>query len=198
MQQRHGDCPSDSSNCQARQGESINGTAPHDIRNLQVPNIGGGGAGLYTGSGASEGNGGGGGYGSEGYREGARSSDGNGGETYGDSDLSEAIFLGSAGGGHGSSGGGTPGPGGGIVLIFGETLTDLVVSSDGSGGSSGPYGCDMGSGSGGSIYIRADSVSISSLTASGGTGPGGDGGEGRIYIDAPSISGSSSPAYATP
>ena len=119
-------------------------------------------------------------------------------------------FVGGSGGGavgypvygdtaHCSSGGG----GGGALAVVARTIsvTGSILASGGAGGVNGLAG--SGGGSGGFIWLRATSVGITGLVqAPGGLGGhgssanGGDGSAGRINIDAYSIAGSTTPAYA--
>jgi hypothetical protein len=105
------------------------------------------------------------------------------GLTYGDPTLSR-WFMGSAGG---SWNGGTAGPGGGIVVVWADTLgLSGRIRSDG-GAFTSTY---SGGGSGGSIYLRANTMNMGQgrVTAQGGLGYGNArGGNGRIRIDALSL-----------
>lgn len=162
-----------------------------------------------VGSGSTTGGGGGGGRGDgPGGVGGVGSGGGGGGGTYGSADLS-TIFLGSGGGG--GNMGGNPGQhGGGIISISANTLTNNgSISSNGADATSGSSESGAGgAGAGGSILLSANTMTLGSgtVTASGGSstngavkgGGGGGGGVGRIAAySANSISGTSTPTYAT-
>lgn len=121
------------------------------------------------------------------------------------------LYFGGAGG-SGSAGGptgisGKGGNGGGIVYISCDSISPLVgnISADGENGgsgsaSSGSVGLGGGGGAGGSIFLISHSgvnMGNNFCSASGGVGtgtyPGGNGGTGRIRIDAPSITGTTIP-----
>lgn len=132
------------------------------------------GAGTFGGSYGGKGSGAG--YGGHGGNAGSRV----GGGTYG-SEI-EPTDLGS-GGGHSSYGG----RGGGKIRlsVLGTLTVDGTISADGGNGGSVPsqwYTGLAGGGSGGSIWINADTlVGSGEVSAKGGTGAGGGGG-GRIAI----------------
>jgi hypothetical protein len=119
------------------------------------------------------------------------------------------IFLGS-GGGTCFTAAGSGGIGGGAIALFSNLITvSGTITSNGQNGQgsacSGTYTYGEGAGSGGSIFISANTVTLGSslVTANGGTGvsatyPGGNGGTGRItvyYLN--SISGITSPIYSS-
>ncbi|MFA6105361.1 MAG: fibronectin type III domain-containing protein [Patescibacteria group bacterium] len=180
------------------QGESYNGLG---AANAAQNNLGGG-AGAYFDGLCNWRSSSGGGYGT-----GGQDTNGivraPGGVVYGTSDLSQKIFLGSAGGGNNfgySSGAG----------IFITTVNTINVSGNifSKGQNTVNYN---GAGSGGSIYIGGDNLNLGSslVVASGGTGypilddpdcyldAGGVGGAGRIYLQSNSISGTTLPAATT-
>ena len=159
-------------------------------------NGGGGGGGCdYQNSGGS-----GSSYGSEGTNGGGNqcANDHKMGYVYGDTSLT-SLFLGSGGG---SAGGccADGGSGGGLIAVFARTMSILGrIESRGANGqdgvNDGPAG---GAGSGGSIKLTGQAVSLGSnlVTAIGGTGGwsntlyggtaravGGNGGSGRIRIE---------------
>jgi hypothetical protein len=189
-------------------GETYNG----------VGTIGGGGGG---GSGnstmlcawASGGGGGNGGYGNAG-------SGSNHGNSYGITNLTSKLFLGSGGGGGGGAysmcyqgactgawaAGGNGGNAGGIIYISSNTITvnsGNAISSNGSNGTSGTnqinctraYGGGGGGGAGGSIAVLAGQINDSgNISASGGSGAGG----GRTYAAYSYFSGNNpSPNYSS-
>ncbi len=191
-------------NCDSYQGESYAGVGEGDgdgacsdyneTTGQWNPNYGGGGAHIT---------GGGGEYGG-GATAGA-SWDGGGatapaaGLEYGVSDLS-LLFLGSGGGGVWTGNGGTPGPGGngaGIIMIGADSISTASSGAiSATGGSTtfwaiGSYTYGAAGGSGGSIYLSAETVNLASdsVQAEGGLGQssyirnGGNGGVGRIRID---------------
>ena len=177
------------------------GTAPNDGSTATGGTNGVGGA---HGSGTTSASGAGSSWGAGG---------GGGGGTYGATDLSK-IFLGSGGGGGGLYGadsvGATGGIGGGVVMIFGNTITNAgSITSTGADGVNGPAGTASGNGgsgggSGGSILIEGATVTLNSgsgsITANGGakstTGTGGGaGGVGRVAVGYVSISGTTTPTY---
>ena len=192
-------------------GETYNGTGT----------IGGGGGGgsntslyiyCYGFSNAVGGAGGNGGYGSAG-------SGSSHGSSYGVTDLTSKLFLGSGGGGGGgaslscfddgsaSAAGGNGGSAGGIIYVSANTFTvnsGSAVSSSGSNGTSGTtnigphahaYGGNGGSGAGGSIAVYAGQINDSgSISANGGSGAGG----GRTYAAYLSFNGSNpAPNYSS-
>ncbi|MEW6028110.1 MAG: DNRLRE domain-containing protein [Chloroflexota bacterium] len=153
---------------------------------IQVNALGGGnGDGLGTGDG-EEGagtpnnhtGGGGGGYGTNGA-----TASGSGGGTYGEPSLTR-IYRGSRGGQGGDCdncnpvGGGAGGDGGGILFIAAQTINFTGSLTSNGGGGHAPGG---GSGSGGSIRIEGQSITIAALSAVGGT-TNADGGVGRIAV----------------
>ena len=168
-------------------------------------NYGGGGG--RDNPGCPEPSAGGGGYGSQGGT-GSQSSGSNpggtGGDSYGSENLS-SIFFGSSGGSS-NDGTGTGGGGGGIIYITAGQINvqGSIVSNGGNGGNGVHDG--MGGGAGGSIYLGGAMISVTgTVTAQGGNGGtaetcgansvfGGDGGEGRIRIDAGTFEGSTDPS----
>ena len=120
-----------------------------------------------------------------GYGTAGVSVDGNtAGKIYGLETL-EFLYAGSGGGGGGAndqsgSHGGKGGDGGGIILVNAYSISfgGTIVSNGGTGGA------DAGGGSGGSIRIEGDLISINALNALGGSGGGGTGagGKGRIAV----------------
>lgn len=166
-------------------------------------------AGGAVGSGSTTGGGGGGGRGDgPGGVGGVGSGGGGGGGTYGSSDLS-TLFFGSGGGG-GNMSGNNGQIGGGIISISADTLTNSgSITSNGADATSASSESGAGgAGAGGSILLSANTLTIGSgtVTASGGAksngtvkgGGGGGGGVGRIAAySANSISGTSTPTYAT-
>lgn len=175
-------------------GESYGGDS---FRTTAAPSnasfLGGGGSGVHV-SGQYSGAGGGASYGTVGEAGYADSAPGSGGagSTYGINTL-ETMYLGSGGGGGSESG--QPGSaGGGIVALLCRTLTNSgSITSGGVQGGPGTNAPDGGgSGSGGSVYIRAGTAAIGTCTATGGprsagsTGGGGSaggyGGGGRVAV----------------
>ncbi|MBU0847197.1 DUF2341 domain-containing protein, partial [Patescibacteria group bacterium] len=183
-------------------------------------NTGGGGGGIHCTSGGDVGGGGAGGsFGSQGTAGGNTycDPDAQPTSTYGSVDLS-TLEGGSGGGGgaadtdtsteRGAGGGG----GGGAVQIAANTvsISGNLTADGGNGGNhinanDGEAGAG-GGGSGGAIKILSTSVTITgTVSASGGSGgtsqeygtTGGNGGNGRIRIEADSISGSTTPAAST-
>jgi hypothetical protein len=148
---------------------------------------------------------------------------GQGGNTSGVADLTSQFFLGGAGGeGGGDDDGAYPGAGGnggGIVLIDAQTIsvTGGVLANGSVGGDGvqndptcGGAGSGMGGGgggAGGTIRLAATtSVTLGNqlVTAAGGASghcatpmkqAAGSGGAGRIAVNAPTVNGSTSPAY---
>jgi hypothetical protein len=152
----------------SQQGESYTGEGGYSTS----PNAGGGGAIL-----------GGGGYGTTG---GSVTGFGQGGLTYGTASL-DTLYRGSGGGGY-LQGQLTGGRGGGIVNISANSIT---IQGNGSIEARG-IGLDTstiygGSGSGGSIYLKANELNlgIGKVNAKGGTGDAshGAGGDGRVRFD---------------
>ena len=151
-------------------------------------NDGNGSGGGLTGSGCC----GGGAGGSHGGIGGDGSSNGTPGDTYGS--YTAPIDLGSGGAGGRNTGAGTDG-GGAIILTVGGTMTiDGTITAEGSTANAG------GAGSGGSVYITADSFdgsgSVSAdggentYSASGASGAGGGGRVSLVYTTSDSFSGS--------
>lgn len=180
----------------------------------------GGGGGATVESSFITGGGGGAGHLAAGM-PGAGNGGGDGGSSYGFSNL-EPIFMGSGGGGafspvSGGLPGGPGGNGGGIIQLFAKNITiNGEINADGLDGGDGVnggpngwyYSGGGGAGSGGSIYIKAaETVDIGTnlvhaLGGQGGVGghasnPGGDASDGRIRVEAKTISGSSNPVYYT-
>ena len=145
----------------------------------------------------------------------------NPGSTYGNQTLENELHFGGAGGGGGDndSQGGSPvtaGEGGGIVYVFANTITNGRFNANGRSHVQDPAqsGCGPAvnaSGAGGSIWLKSNSGTITSCTASGGARVqnngdcagdgqnhpnGGAGGNGRIRWDG-NISGSASPSAYT-
>ena len=134
---------------------------------------------------------------------------GDGGSTYGQADFSgvvsgaSSISLGSGGGGSAAASCGyqpSGMAGGGIVMIYSSSITVLgKIIADGkpftslscAGNSGGP-------GAGGSVYLRANSLTlgIGFVTAAGGTSDTqtGSGSAGRIQLDYQTLSGTTTPA----
>lgn len=141
---------------------------------------------------------------------------GGGGGTYGSTDLSK-IYFGSAGGGSAGAWGGNVGRpggnGGGIVIIQASTINigGTGINANGNNGTNGtgtsPYTvAGAGGGAAGSIHLLGNNISIGTtfIKAIGGSGgtsddyDGGNGGNGRIYIESPNaISGTSNPSANT-
>jgi hypothetical protein len=201
-----------------QQGESVAGKGSVSVSAKQGGGGGGNSGECSFGGYVGAAGGAGGGYGADGEDRSAWTSSpeviqGTEGAGYGVSDLSR-ISLGSGGGGGGSHDdgqAGAGGAGGGVVILKAQTITVT-----GSISAAGAHGTDCaspggsgGGGSGGSVYLEADtSVSVGSLLVSavGGEGGealdgeanpdyrnGGDGGDGRIKLVAPSITGTTDP-----
>lgn len=132
------------------------------------------------------------------------------GSTVGSASL-ETVFFGGGGAGcriHQSESYklGDGGNGGGIIIIYTNKLSsDSSLTVNGENGES-PTGSDTaagGGGAGGSILIKSVSASLGTITATGGskgTGTrvdGGNGGNGRIRVEACNLSGTTSPAAST-
>ena len=155
-------------------GPSINNVSCNVVNGGGSP--GGNGSSCYWSSGGS--------YGTAGARG------GNGavavGYTYGDAQLTR-WFLGSAGGRHSSE------PflmGGGIVVLWANTLgVSGFISADGSSSDFSGSEVRSGGGSGGSVYLRANTMNIgrNRVTARGGVTWVNAGGVGRIRVDAASL-----------
>jgi hypothetical protein len=173
--------------------------------------------GLGVHSGAPNGNGGGGGHadtgggggygtpGSPGYQHSNPS--GAGGLAVGPVDLS-TIYFGGGGGGGGSNGCGASrgGAGGGDIVIYAQSVRNF--GNIASNGETAPNACERpgGGGAGGAIKIVARDAALgtNTITALGGSGGqpgagcstcfGGNGGVGRIRIEAQGISGGTNPA----
>ncbi|MHA2231713.1 MAG: hypothetical protein ACXAB4_04420, partial [Candidatus Hodarchaeales archaeon] len=193
-------------------GESWNGKGGDSTD--ESPNNGGGGGGDndLVGTGECGASGGGGGYGTAGS-DGLDSQEGqpagHGGNAYGLVNL-DTLFLGSGGGGGGSDNDGLEtgtdgGTGGGIVIIS-ATTSITVAGTISANGEDGTTAVDWagagGGGSGGSIWLRASTLTLGTnlVTAIGGTGGvqgqgnnGGNGGNGRIRLDNTTLSGSTNP-----
>jgi RHS repeat-associated protein len=160
--------------------------------------LGGGGGGA---GGSTPKDGGGGGYALAG-NSGGSSGGGGGGSPYGVPSLAQ-IYYGSGGGGGGSkpqkdSQGGTGGPGGGIILILAHNIAfSGTISANGTSSGIPPIsGGSAGGGSGGSIRIEGDVISLNSVTVYGGDTSGGDGAPGRIAVYYyTSFSGNFTPGY---
>ncbi len=202
---RGGDCNGCGNATWGDQGEGISGRGGQSIQSHS--NGGGGGYGP-SGCGGSCGGGGGhatvGGVGDHTHCAGV---DSLGGSVIGDPTL-EKIFFGGAGGGGGDNDGLSPYPqyadGGGIVIISANQIIDARIYSKGedeiySGGAGG----QTGGGAGGTIWLRANEVTISTVDARGGAGGfndgyciGGAGGDGRIKITSVvDVLGVSTPAH---
>lgn len=198
-------------------GYTGEGTTGASVRQNTANGTGGGGAQNGGGAGGN-GSGGGGGYatvgeaGVHGY-----SDNGAGGESGGIANLSTLIFGGAGGaGGGGSSGAGKDGgTSGSIVMIFSREVS--ITGSIAVNGENGvneqylggeDYLCAGGGGSGGSVLIKGDEITLGTslieslkgtggLTSGGGSnsGHGGDGSNGRIAVYyGTSYTGESNPA----
>ncbi|MDA3839894.1 MAG: hypothetical protein PF572_02290 [Patescibacteria group bacterium] len=204
-------------------GSSGAGNGGGSVYQLKNTGHGGGGAGVASGTNAA--GGGGGGYGSNGgsgsysYYSSDR---GIGGIPYNNAaidDKSIAYLKGSGGGGGGSalSNSGSGATGGGIIRISCKNFVMAgEVDCDGNNGSNGSTTnyktAGGGGGAGGTIFIvclLGATMGANIIHARGGIGgqgyngsnfgyyPGGNGGNGRIRIEAGAISGTSSPTLAT-
>jgi len=148
---------------------------------------------------------------------------GSAGPTAGSSSLVGNILFGAAGGeGGADEDGAWPGPGGtggGIILLRANSLTVTgSITANGANGGDGVSGggcgggCGQGGGGGGAggairiAVTAASNVGTSLITALGSTGGvetcsaakrGGSGGNGRVGIKGPSITGTSNPAFDT-
>lgn len=198
--------PSSCGSGEGERGESypgLGGCGGYVLPGGENPNGGGGGL---------EVTGGGGGYGTAGEDSvswnGGGADVGSGGLQHGVANLAQ-IFPGSGGGGcyQGGSLSGDGGDGGGIIIIMANSVSvSGSVESNGQNGQGygqGSYLYGTGGGSGGSILIQANTASLgtSLVTATGGTGyqttrNGGDGGVGRIRIEADTKSGTTNPTYS--
>jgi hypothetical protein len=155
--------------------------------------------------------GGGGGYGTAGT-PGNCTTSGGGGPTYGSSLL--LPFIGGSGGGGGAAGtivrGGGGGGGGGAILIASSGTVTLgssgsLLANGGSAGTSSGVDTERvgGGGSGGAIRILATTIDgdgiISAIGGTGGGGILGFGGDGRIRLEAETLTrtASTSPAFAS-
>jgi hypothetical protein len=197
------------------QGQSIleNGYYGNYINNC---NSGGAGLASALGVWAYAGGGGGGSYSSQGTAgESGGATGGNPGETIGNIFLNKLFMGGSGGSGADNAGyngwsygeSGKGGDGGGIILFSCDSLaiSGSIISTGEVGGDAqfNPPVGSGGGGAGGSIFIQClKSVNISNefFKATGnnggvpiGGGTGGLGGDGRIRIDAPNITGTTIP-----
>lgn len=181
------------------QGYQGEGTGGAGGQTYSANGNGGGGGWSSSAPGANPGGGGGNGTaGQDGNKDGP-GEQGRGGAVSGNANLSLSMTFGGGGGGGGresvnNAGGG--GAGGGIILIWAESITTNVGSIQSIGGNGGNVSdrrSGGGGGAGGSIYLRAVQMTIGSnrIVATGGSGDeGGVGGNGRIRLEACSISGS--------
>jgi hypothetical protein len=126
------------------------------------------------------------------------------GHTYGDATLA-GLFLGSGGGGvwKGSSSPGPGGSGGGILYIGASVVAADGASAITSTGettthwATGTWTYGAGGGSGGSVWIVTDTLTLAAgaIDAQGGLGEtshirlGGDGGVGRVRVDCNAVNG---------
>ncbi len=185
---------------------------------------GGGGAGQDDGSGggggyAAAGNGGGNGT-CGACSEACPIPGGTGGTLVGAANLAGAVFLGGAGGeGGADEDGGNPGAGGaggGIILLRANVLTHTgtiasrgTVGAGGAQAACGGVGCGMGGGgggAGGAVRLQALTSAVVGtdlvLVAGGGGGgatcgsaSGGTGSVGRIAVNGPAVTGTTTPAF---
>ena len=134
------------------------------------------------------------------------------GGTYGDVALDQ-MFLGSGGAGvwYGGSSPGAGGDGAGILFIGAQDLTSVSAASltalggSTSAWSTGTWTYGAGGGAGGTIWVIADTLTVTTdgIDAGGGDGEtshvreGGDGGYGRIRLDFNEINGYASTASAS-
>jgi len=143
-----------------------------------------------------------------------------GGALIGSADLSTGLYLGGAGGeGGADEDGGNPGAGGnggGIVLVraniianTGTVVTNGVAGAGGNNSACGGVGCGMGGGGGGAggavrlqaITSAALGTNLIQVSGGGGGGAtcgsavGGTGSVGRIGINAPTVTGATSPSF---
>lgn len=203
------------------QGEGENGFGGVTIARNGIGG-GGGGAGQDDGAGGGGAYGSTGGNGGSGTcgicREACPIPGGAGGSAAGATSLATNFLLGGAGGeGGADEDGGNPGRGGnggGTVLLrvgaltnTGTIITDGGRGQDGQQGACGGVGCGMGGGGGGSgggVRIASlGPVTLGGVFARGvigglstcGTSRGGTGGNGRVSVLAPSVAGTSSPAF---
>lgn len=183
---------------QGGQGEGTVGTR-NSVNGAANGSGGGGGAG-------AQGGGAGGGNATAGTNGavGSGTAGGTGGLSSGSSDLTTMTFGG--GGGRGGAASGEGGYGGGIIIIYADQIdcsagTIEAQGSDGQVGAS--PGAGGGGGAGGSIFIKTKNGTIGTNKiiakggnggAGGGGGAGGAGSDGRIRIEACSLSGSSNPS----
>lgn len=204
-------------------GSSGAGNGGGSVYQLKDTGHGGGGGAVASGTDAA--GGGGGGYGSNGGSggySGSSSTRGIGGITYNNAaidDKSTAYLMGSGGGGGSSalSNSGSGGAGGGIMRISCKNFIMAgEIDCDGNDGSNGyPTSYKTGgggAGAGGTIFIvclLGATIGTNLIHARGGIGgqgyygsnfgyyQGGNGGNGRIRIEAGAISGTSNPGFAT-
>ncbi len=179
----------------------------HDGYCVQEPNNAGG-----AGSWCRDDNGGdpgaGGGHGTVGesvsQQQGDPDGTSEGGEVIGSPNLSKMFFGG--GGGAGSDNDnfepeGDGGAGGGIVYVVSRNFQGNIVSNGQAGFTStaSGYSAIGGGGAGGTIWIRAENMTLDLINASGGRGaedadePGGIGGQGRVRLDFLNSTGTSTP-----
>ena len=128
------------------------------------------------------------------------------GATYGSADL-QRLFLGSGGGAGGAHDVGYPtdgGAGGGLIFVLAGALTVDGGSLAADGGDTEEphdYGGAGGGGSGGSILVAADgpvALGEGAVRARGGASPWqANGGDGRVRVLAPDVTGTSTPAAYT-
>ncbi len=168
-----------------KQGRSVLGLGTFS----QNPNGGGGGAAseYCDDGGCNQGGGGGGGYGSAGG-SGSDAYPGYGGQVVGTpEDFASNLYLGN-GGGSCYVNGGNGGAGGGAVKITAQIIQNAgTISSKGVSGIYPGWGCAGGSGSGGTIYLTAQTsfqnTNVISVAGGAAVNDGGAGGSGRLQID---------------
>lgn len=185
---RGGDCNGCGNNAWGDQGEGYLGTG---IGALAANGNGGGGG--YGPSGFSGEPGAGGGLGTSGSN-GISSFTSIGGTSVGDIDIDKLFFGGGAGGGGDDDLQGSIRAqyvdGAGTVIVFSKFANNVSILANGENGvgNSGAAGT-TGGGAGGTIWLTSENVSISQISAIGGTGfvdaddNGGNGGVGRIRLD---------------
>lgn len=186
------------------QGEGTTGAQTRS--NSANGNGGGGGGNGGTGAGTQGGGGGGGGNAAAGDAgTGNASSPGAAGALFGLANLTVIVPGGGGGGASASNGQASNGgaAGGGIVMIFADEFdsTNGAVTVNGGSCVGDNQGVGGGAGAGGSVFIKARTATLGTnkITATGGTStltdfPGGDGSDGRVRVEACSITGDSSPA----
>ncbi len=196
---RGGSCNGCGNNDWGQQGEGYLGLGTNSLTNN-----GNGGGGGYGPTGYEGEPGGGGGYGTAGG-DGIGSFTTEGGKEVGNAPLTKLYFGGGAGGG-GDNDLYTPYPqyvdGAGIAIVFAKEIINAKIEANGEDAikSTNIYGGVTGGGAGGTIWLSGINITISNVTAKGGSSVydgddlGGAGGDGRIRLDYITVSGTTNPS----